>query len=196
MVIRRLDFVLIPWILGFIIWTILIALLLCSEFFFSRNQYILAPMIWLIGSIITLSVLVATRSAHDFNGLYDLETNDQSPQIGPETPAEVSILSESHSNRTHSIDQSSRTTPGTPIFANHSTHSSPQLPRVQGSPYATEMSHFQLGTRGFGLQRLAEGEWLSQEEIPCLTIDTTDYNPKVITIIQTIEDEPNSVLNV
>jgi len=198
--IKRLDFVMIPWLIGYITWTVLLALLLFSQYF-SRNQYLLAPFIWLIGALICSFILIATRTANDFS-VHDLET---SPKIVPGSPDhEISALSDSHSNITLSGD---RSIPGTPILPPISSSQShtPQKPRLYTSN--TEMSLLTLNensnmnkdvssnlqTHGFGLNRLEEGEWISQDEvILSLTIDTKDYNPKIITFIETIEDENNN----
>jgi len=203
MLIKRLDFVMIPWGCGYVINTVLLGLLLFSKFFI-YNQYVLVPFIWLNGAFTTFFILLGTRSASDL-GLHDLET---SPRHLPSNPAltdrDISRLSESQSHQTHS-DHSVHTAPGTPILPTRypgsaSWNSSPQLPTIARlhPSSSTEMTQFTLSSLsgyqgvggGFGLDRLEEGEWISQDEIgPSLTIDTTDRNPKVITVIETIEDD-------
>jgi len=113
--------------------------------------------------------------------------------LGPGTPAtdpELSVLSESNSNFTLTGDVSG---PGTPIVPRntHSSYSqSPQLSSNVEMSLITISNNNSSNNTNSGLRRIEEGEWVNREEIvPCLTIDTKDYHPKIITFIETTEDQ-------
>jgi hypothetical protein len=212
MLLQRLDFVLIPWTLGYIACTIIIALLLFAEVF-QRNQYILMPFTWLIEALIACSVLIATRGSAIPGAVELAEPNRSTPnQMILETPGltdrEMSDhLSESQSqNRSEISGTSATATPNlpnrggkfSPLFGS-STRSTPQqnlrhLSESPNRPLASqpfseaEESKFRFSPFYKAMPRLPEGEWLSSDETFSLTIDTTDRNPKPITCIEVIED--------
>jgi hypothetical protein len=215
---QRLDFVLIPWTLGYICCTVIIALLLFAGVFV-RNQYILMPFTWLIEALIACSILIATRDSA--LGSVELMDTTQSPQLVSGAPGleacENSGLSDSQSQGRSEHSGLSGTSHGS---RNTSATATPNLPdrMLRFSPVLettpSDMPHglldndlnlnfagrpsglqsfrdLEVGTkfhfRPFGLNtkgmsRLEEGEWVSSEEM-ILTIDTTDRNPKPITLI-------------
>jgi len=199
---------------GYVSCAIVIFLLLFADAFV-RNQYILMPFTWLIEALIACSVLVATRGSADF-GSIELDSQNKTPQLISSTPAgdgEISHLSESQS-RLPSETSGTSTTTATPNLSDRTmvVRFSPLIGSL-GSMSTPNLLSRQLktppespidgGPQGFlnedgrlrfnryytkGMSRLEEGEWVNHEEVVSLTIDTTDRNPKIITMIETDEE--------
>jgi len=204
--VQRLDFVMIPWAISYTSCTITILLLLLVDAFVP-NQYILMPVTWFIEAIVACCILIATRSPSEFTAV---GAESKAPQVLQETPVltdrEISRLSDTQIQS----EISGTSTSATPILPNRSLRlsplfgtTSPQLLHRSVSIDSPDLSRsnplndsekkFRLNSYyAKGVARLEEGDWIHHEiEIPSLTIDTTDRNPKPITVI---EDETDGVL--
>jgi len=197
---HRLDHVLMIWAVIYVLGTILMALLVFVDVLIS-NQYIVVPLVWFSCTAIALTVLTGTRDSPpvaDSGHMIPSSASDlfKAPRNNwvPDSPGGSFIYSVSDS-----VELTDNSNTPTPLV--HARRISPYVRLTTLSATSSlvgaasfreadeDESQRKLSTDGQmhakGMERLEEGEWIAPQERICLTIDTVDRNPRIITVIET-----------